>query len=102
MKNTNEIQNNGLLWVNVPQLEEKVLRSVQKRFQLADQDIKECLPPFQRPKFVKREGYYFMVLHFPVFNRTTRRLGFTEVDFFLNGQSFITIHDNSLPIIESF
>ena len=78
------------------------MHSVQKRFQLADQEIKECLPPFQRPKFVKREGYYFMVLHFPVFNRTTRRLGFTEVDFFLNGQSFITIHDNSLPIIESF
>ncbi len=102
MKNINEIQNNGLLWVNVTQPEEKVLRAVQKRFQLADQDIKESLPSFQRPKFVKREGYYFMVLHLPVFNRTSRRLGFTEVDFFLNGQSLITVHDNSLPVIENF
>ena len=102
MKNLNEIQNNGLLWVNVSKPEEKALRAVQKRFNLADQEIKESLPSFQRPKFIKREAYYFMVLHFPVFNRTTRRLGFTEVDFFLNGQSFITIHDNSLPIIESF
>ncbi len=102
MKNTNEIQNNGLLWVNVTQPEEKVLRTVQKRFQLADQDIKESLPSFQRPKFIKREGYYFMVLHFPVFDRKTRRLGFTEVDFFLNGHSLITVHDNSLPVIEKF
>lgn len=102
MKNINEIQNNGLFWVNVTQPEEKVLRSVQKRFLLADQDIKESMPSFQRPKFVKRDNYYFAVLHFPVFNRTTRRLGFTEVDFFLNGQNLITIHDNSLPVIEAF
>ena len=102
MKNTNEIQHGGLLWVNVTEPEEKVLRSVQKRFLLADQDTKESLPSFQRPKFVKRDGYYFIVLHFPVFNKKTRRLGFTEVDFFLNGQNLITIHDNSLPIIDSF
>lgn len=102
MKNANEIQNNGFLWVNVTQPDEKVLRAMQKRFQLADQEIKESLPSFQRPKFIKRDGYYFMVLHFPVFDRKTRRLGFTEVDFFLNGQSLITVHDNSLPVIESF
>ncbi|MEK7131196.1 MAG: CorA family divalent cation transporter [Patescibacteria group bacterium] len=102
MKNTNEIQNNGLLWVNITQPEEKVLRAAQKRFQLADQDIKESLPSFQRPKFIKRDEYYFMVLHFPVFDRKTRRLGFTEVDFFLSGQHFITTHNDSLPVIGSF
>lgn len=102
MKNISEIQNNGLLWVNVTQPEEKILRAAQKRFNLADQDIKESLPTFQRPKFVKREGYYFLVLHFPVFDRKTRRLGFTEVDFFLNGHSLITVHDNSLQVIENF
>ncbi len=102
MKNVNEIQNNGLLWVNVTQSEEKVLRSLQKRFQLNEQEILESLPAFQRPKFVKRDSYYFLVLHFPVFDRKTRRLGFTEVDFFLNGSSIITVHDNSLPIINDF
>ena len=102
MKNINEIQNQGLLWVNVAGQEEKTLRALQKRFQISEQEILESLPPFQRPKFVSRESYYFMVLHFPVFDRKTRRLGFTEVDFFLNGQSLITIHDNSLPVIENF
>ncbi len=101
-KNTNEIQHNSLLWVNVTKPEEKVLRAMQKRFLLADQDIKESLPSFQRPKFVKREGYYFAVLHFPVFNRVTRRLGFTEVDFFISGQSLITVHDNSLSPVANF
>ena len=102
MKNINEIQSNGLVWVNVARQEEKTLRVLQKRFQLPEQEILESLPPFQRPKFIQRDGYYFMVLHFPIFDRQTRRLGFTEVDFFLNGQNLLTIHDGSLPVIENF
>lgn len=102
MKTTNEIQHNGLLWVNVAQPEEKVLRTLQKRFQFTDQEIFESLPSFQRPKFVKREGYYFIVLHFPVFDRKTRRLGFAEVDFFLNGSSLTTVHNGSLLAINDF
>lgn len=102
MKNINEIQNNGLLWVNVTQSEEKVLRTLQKRFQFTDQEITESLPSFQRPKFVKRDSYYFLVLHFPVFDRKTRRLGFAEVDFFLNSSSLITVHNGSLAVIEEF
>lgn len=102
MKYISEIQNLGVAWINIPKQEEKVLKLIQKRFGLLDQDIKESMPIFQRPKFVKRAGYYFIVLHFPVFNRTTRRLGFSEVDFFLNGQALVTVHDNSLPEIEDF
>jgi magnesium transporter len=101
-KNINEIQNNGLLWVNINSQEEKTLRALQKRFQLEEQDIKESMPPFQRPKFVRRERYCFMVLHFPIFDRKTRRLGVTEVDFFLNNGVLITSHDNKLPVVERF
>ena len=102
MKNINEIQHQGLLWINITQPEEKILRAVQKRFNLADQEIQESMPSFQRPKFVKRDNYYFMVLHFPVFDRKTRHLGVTEVDFFLNSNALIIVHDNKLPIIEHF
>lgn len=102
MKHINEIQYNGLLWVNITKPEEKILKSVQKRFGLNDQEVKESMPSFQRPKFIKRDNYYFLVLHFPVFDRVSRRLGFTEVDFFLSGTSLITVHDNSLPVLEDF
>jgi magnesium transporter len=102
MKNINEIQQNGLLWVNVPRPEVKALRILQKRFQFLDQEINESLPSFQRPKFVKRDGYYFLVMHFPVFDRKTRRLGFAEVDFFLNGSSLITVHNGNLSVINDF
>ncbi len=97
-----EIEQNGLLWVNVAKQTVKDLGQIQKRFGLADQDIKESLPPYQRAKIIKRPNYYFMVLHFPVFNRDTMRLGFTEVDFFLSANCLITAHDSQLPILEQF
>ncbi|HSR89042.1 MAG TPA: magnesium transporter CorA family protein [Candidatus Udaeobacter sp.] len=102
MKYIYEIEQQGLLWVNITKQEEKTLLSLQKRFSFDKQEIQESLPPLQRPKLVKRDGYYFIVLHFPVFDRKTRRLGFTEVDFFLNGSSLVSIHDDSLPIIGHF
>lgn len=100
MKNISQIESQGILWVNVTKQGEKELREVQKTFGFDEHDVQESLPPFQRPKVVKRPSYYFMVLHFPVFDRETRRLGFTEVDFYLSQNYLVTIHDNKLPAIE--
>ncbi|HLD60553.1 MAG TPA: magnesium transporter CorA family protein [Patescibacteria group bacterium] len=102
MRYIRETGHQGLLWVNVTRQNERELKEVQKRFGLLPADIKESLPPFQRPKIVKRADYYFMVLHFPVFDRETRRLGFTEVDFFLNANFLITVHDDKLLPIDEF
>ena len=102
MQHIREIEQEGLLWVNISRQTEKELFAVQKRFNFDEQDIRESLPPFQRAKIVKRPNYYFMVLHFPVFDRTTRRLGFTEVDFFLSPNYIVTIHDDKLPTLETF
>ncbi|MFA6423789.1 MAG: magnesium transporter CorA family protein [Candidatus Magasanikbacteria bacterium] len=101
IKNIFEVENQGRLWVNVTHQGEKELHEIQKRFGFDESDVKESLPPFQRPKIVKREHYYFMVLHFPVFDRETFRLGFTEVDFFLSQNVLVTVHDNKLPAIEA-
>ncbi len=102
MKTFREIQHNGLLWINVAKQGNKELQELQKRFNFLAQDVQESLPPFQRPKIIKRPDYYFMVLHFPVFDRETRRLGFTEVDFFLSADYLVTVHDNKLPTVENF
>ncbi len=101
-KNIYEASLGGLLWVNVTKQGEKELAQIQRRFGLHPADVKESLPPFQRPKIIKREGYYFIVLHFPVFDRESRRLGFTEVDFFLSSHYLITVHDDKLHALEVF
>ncbi len=100
MKHFHELSHNGLTWVNVTKQTDKELADIQKRFSILPVDIDECRPPFQRPKIVKRPNYYFLILHFPVFDRETRRLGYTEVDFFLTATSLVTIHDNKLTTID--
>lgn len=102
MKYWHEVTGNGITWVNITRQHDKELKELGNRFQFLAQDIQESLPPFQRPKIVRRGTYYFIVLHFPVFDRDNRRLGFTEVDFFLNGNLLVTVHDGSLASIDSF
>lgn len=98
----NEVQQQGILWVNATKQTNKELQQLQKRFDFDSVDVSEAAPSFQRPKIVKRADYYFVVLHFPVFNRNTRRLGYTEVDMFLSVNYLVTVHDGSLPMMASF
>lgn len=100
--NISRVEQNGLVWMNVTRQTDKELKEIQRVFGFEPADIKESLPPFQRAKIVKREGYYFMVLHFPVFDRETRRLGFTEIDFFLSQNFVVTIHDGKLLTVENY
>jgi magnesium transporter len=102
MKYTASIEEAGLSWFNVIKQTDADLSMLQKRFHLLEQDIEESKPVFQRPKMIKRAHYYFIVLHFPVFDRSTRRLTFTEVDFFLQENVLITIHDNKLFALDNF
>ncbi|MDO8626591.1 MAG: CorA family divalent cation transporter [Candidatus Magasanikbacteria bacterium] len=102
MKHIHELDYKGLLWLNVTKQTDVELKALQERFDFWDQDIAECGPQFQRPKIIKRPGYYFMSLHFPVFDRETKRLGYTEVDFFLAHNFLITVHNSKLISIEKF
>ncbi|PIT88088.1 MAG: hypothetical protein COU29_03685 [Candidatus Magasanikbacteria bacterium CG10_big_fil_rev_8_21_14_0_10_36_32] len=97
-----EIETKGIKWINVSKQSEPELNYLQKQFDLDELDIKESLPPFQRAKIAKRPDYYFMVLHFPIFDRVSRRLLFTEVDFFLSHNYLITVHDGKLIALEQF
>jgi magnesium transporter len=102
MKYFQEVAQNGLVWINVSRQHEKELSELGKRFGFNKADLAEALPPLQRPKIVKRGHYYFIILHFPVFNRENKRLGFTEVDIFLSPTFLVTLHDGSLPAVELF
>jgi magnesium transporter len=90
-------------WVNVIQNTEKEIEYLKKEFGFHPLDLKDCLPPLQRPKLVVRPGYLFMILLFPVFDRKTRILHASEVDFFIAPKKLITVNINELfPLREIF
>ncbi len=91
-------------WINVVHAGEEELQYLEKLYHLHPLDLKDCLPPIQRPKVVPRPeyGYVFALFVFPFFNPKTREIEQQEVDFFIMKDKVITIHDNSFVELRNF
>lgn len=91
-------------WINVVRAGEEELQHLEKLYRLHPLDLKDCLPPIQRPKVVPRPecGYVFALFVFPFFNPKTREIEQQEVDFFIMKDKVITIHDNSFVELRNF
>ncbi|MFH1430786.1 MAG: CorA family divalent cation transporter [Candidatus Uhrbacteria bacterium] len=91
----------GVQWINVKSVTLRRVVQLREQFKLlSERDLKECLPPLQRPKCVARDGYYFMVLLFPWFDRERHAVTTEEVDVFILKDTIITLHANHIPIFE--
>lgn len=103
MNTTNIITTKNLIWVNVTKPGGKQIAYLKKKYNFHSLDLKDCLPPLQRPKLVIRPDYLFMILLFPVYNRKTKEVCPSEVDFFISGNCLVTVHSNKLsPLIDLF
>jgi magnesium transporter len=66
-------------------------------------DLEDCLSKTERPKIDEYENYLFIVMHFPFFNKATRRLERSEVDVFVGRGFLVTVGDGALkPLVEDF
>jgi magnesium transporter len=92
-----EVSANGLTWIHLdsPTLEEAEL--LQQRFGWHPLDLEDVMSRRQRPKIDEYtdEGYLFVVLHFPVYDKTIQRLNAAELDTFI-GQDYLV----TLPTVE--
>ncbi len=91
-------------WINVTVNGEQELQYLRKTYGLHPLDLKDCLPPIQRPKVVPRpsQQYLFAIFVFPVFNTSSKEIEQHEVDFFIMKDRVITVHDNSFVDIRNF
>jgi magnesium transporter len=92
-----ELSANGLTWIHLdaPTLEEAEL--LQRRFGWHPLDLEDVLSRRQRPKIDEYadDGYLFVVLHFPVYDKRVQRLNAAELDAFI-GQDYLV----TLPNVE--
>jgi magnesium transporter len=63
-------------------------------------NLKDCIGTGQRPKLERYDRYAFMVLLFPIYNRQTREIESSEIDFFIGKDFLITVHDSKRHIIQ--
>jgi len=100
-----EVSANGLTWVhlNSPTLEEAEL--LQQRFGWHPLDLEDVMSRRQRPKIDEYadEGYLFVVLHFPVYDKTIQRLNAAELDTFIGQDYLVTLPNvELLPVTRLF
>ncbi|MDZ7798129.1 MAG: magnesium transporter CorA family protein [Patescibacteria group bacterium] len=92
-----ELKKNNLRWVNISEATKGEIDFLRNNFNFHPLDLEDCLVSGQRPKIEKYEDYIFLVLIFPVYNRETREIEPSEINFFIGHNLIITIHDTKLP-----
>jgi magnesium transporter len=87
-----ELNSNGLTWVHLsgpPSAAEAA--ELAERFSWHELDVEDVLSRRQRPKIEDYPEYLFIVLHFPVYDKTIGRLNAAELDVFIGPDFLITV-----------
>jgi magnesium transporter len=94
------VEAQGLRWINIerPQPADRVW--LEEHFDFHALDYEDVFSRNQRPKVDEYEGYMFVVLHFPRFDKTVGRLNAAEVDVFVGPDFVITLPNEPLPPLE--
>ncbi len=92
-----EIQNKKIRWINIASPNDKDVKFLKKNFDICSTILKEYIPKIKRPKAEEYKDYLFIVIHFPVFNKKTKKTISTELDIILFKNTLITSHTGSLP-----
>src|SRR5262245_12722036 len=86
-----ELSAEGLTWVHADRPGALEVSFLAERFGFHELDEEDVLSKRQRPKIDEYPGYLFVVLHFPFYDKTVRRLNAAELDVFLGPDFVITL-----------
>ncbi|MCD4788711.1 MAG: magnesium transporter CorA family protein [Bacteroidales bacterium] len=92
-----------LRWHHVLNPSDENLEYLQENFHFHPLDIEDCKSEYnQRPKVDIYDDYYFMILHFPYYDRKNRFLRTKEVKIFWGEDYVITIGRSHWVVTEMF
>jgi magnesium transporter len=98
-----ELSADGLTWVHGERPGSLEVAYLAERFGFHELDIEDVLSKRQRPKIDEYPDYLFVVLHFPIYDKSVRRLNAAELDVFLLQDFLITLPNAELlPVAHLF
>jgi magnesium transporter len=91
----------GLRWINItrPRLADRDW--IEDRFEFHPLDFEDLYSRNQRPKLDVYDDYLFIVLQFPVFEKSVGRLISAELDLFVGPDYVLTLPNEPIPSIET-
>jgi magnesium transporter len=94
------ITGEGLRWVNIERPTPLECAWLEEHFDFHALDLEDVLSRNQRPKIDEYPDYLFIVLHFPVFDRSVGRLNAGELDVFVGPDFLVTIPNQPLQPVQ--
>ncbi len=94
------IESPGLRWINIERPRTADQAWLEERFDFHPLDYEDVLSRNQRPKVDEYDGYLFIVLHFPRYDKTVKRLNAAELDLFVGPDFLITLPNEPLQPVE--
>jgi magnesium transporter len=94
------VEHDGLRWINIEQRGTLEQAWLEEHFEFHPLDLEDVRSRNQRPKIDEYEDYLFIVLHFPVFDKTAGRLNAGELDIFIGPNFLITLPNSPLAPVE--
>ena len=94
------VESPGLRWVNIERPRAADQAWLEERFDFHPLDYEDVLSRNQRPKVDEYDGYLFIVLHFPRYDKNVGRLNAAELDLFVGPDFLITLPNESLQPVE--
>jgi magnesium transporter len=98
--NVEIVQGEGLRWVKIERPTSLESGWLEEHFDVHPLDLEDVLSRNQRPKIDEYENYLFIVLHFPIFDRSVGRLNAGELDIFVGPDFLVTIPNQPLQPVE--
>jgi magnesium transporter len=94
------VEHDGLRWINIERPGPVDRAWLEEHFEFHPLDYEDVLSRNQRPKIDEYDDYLFIVLYFPVFDKTVGRLNAAELDIFIGPDFLITLPNTPLPPLE--
>jgi magnesium transporter len=90
----------GLRWINVQDPGAVERAWLEEHFEFHPLDYEDVASRNQRPKIDEYPDYLFIVLHFPVFDKSLGRLNAAELDMFIGPDFLITLPNRAIPPVD--
>jgi magnesium transporter len=98
--NVELVESDGLRWINIERPAPVDRAWLEEHFDFHPLDYEDVLSRNQRPKIDEYDEYLFIVLYFPVFDKTVGRLNAAELDIFIGPDYIITLPNTPIPPVE--
>jgi magnesium transporter len=90
----------GLRWINIENPAAVDRAWLEEHFEFHPLDYEDVASRNQRPKIDEYPEYLFIVLHFPVFDKSLGRLNAAELDMFIGPDFLVTLPNRPIPPVD--